>query len=281
MRMDGKLITKQLLVFFIAFIMTYGFGFMSIKIGTDIINYIGEIPRKAAHPVDWATLLPKWSTTVPWEEYICDKRIVSRWEIGENLASSENGIHIQDVQVQTIQAFTGGAIPKPEFINLQFYPASEHNIQQAEHRLNLTFPPSYRDFLKHSNGWLVQPCEIILPIHQVNLFPKHDPEQFEIIITHMDDPDYETLEDVFNIIPKRHYFDYDNHPPPLVPNSHLSTAIIIGESEDRVVWYALNPQVVFEDGEWEAWAVYSGDGEYVRYRSFGEMMLQQYKVFDN
>lgn len=50
---------------------------------------------------------------------------------------------------------------------LGFSSATETAIQAAETRLGIRFPPSYRSFLKHTNGWLVPIDLAIWPVERV------------------------------------------------------------------------------------------------------------------
>lgn len=56
--------------------------------------------------------------------------------------------------------------------------ATPDQIRAAERRLGVTFPKSYRDFLLHSNGFLIPGsyCCILLPVDLVRRFGDDNPE---------------------------------------------------------------------------------------------------------
>jgi hypothetical protein len=60
--------------------------------------------------------------------------------------------------------------------------ASEEAIEDTEKRLNLKFPPSYRQFMKFSNGWSVLSNFVggLRRVEDVELFSKVDPFLYEI-----------------------------------------------------------------------------------------------------
>lgn len=68
------------------------------------------------------------------------------------------------------------------------------------------------------------------------------------------------------------YFQYGAHQDPVTLRAHyLQTALQISTTEDGWV-YLLNPQVVDERGEWEAWDFGTKLAGADRYRSFWELL---------
>jgi SMI1 / KNR4 family (SUKH-1) len=158
--------------------------------------------------------------------------------------------------------------------------ATEEQIADAEARLGKSLPPSYRAFLKVSNGWR-QTTPFIS-----KLWSTKEIEWFAV--------KHQTWIDAFSekfghlpaeadsgspIISDQEYFVYgDEQDCSKLRVGYLQTALEISRRGEGAI-YLLNPQVVNEDGEWEAW--FFGDwlpgGD--RYRSFQEMMQAEYKNF--
>ena len=59
---------------------------------------------------------------------------------------------------------------------------------------------------------------------------------------------------------------------------YLQTALQISDVGDSSI-YLLNPQVVTEEGEWEAWFFANWLPGAARYRSFQELMKEEYRNF--
>jgi HEAT repeat protein len=160
---------------------------------------------------------------------------------------------------------------------LGFARATEDEIEAAERRLGLKLPPSYRKFLKESNGWR-DTCSFIhhvRPIGRVELFSVENEhwvecygEQYAAMIE-----DWEEPEDEDNS-----YFDYSNsgsaanHRP-----AHMQSLIQISDVGDGV--YLLNPEAVTPDGEWEAWFFANWVPGAQRYPSFAHLMVHEYESF--
>ncbi len=75
------------------------------------------------------------------------------------------------------------------------------------------------------------------------------------------------------------YFIYgENQDCSKLRTEYLRTALEISDKGESSI-YLLNPQIVTESGEWEAWFF----GDWLpgadRYRSFQEMMQAEYKIF--
>lgn len=172
---------------------------------------------------------------------------------------------------------------------LGFPGATEEEITQAETRLNISLPPSYREFLKVSNGWR-QTTPFIYRVWSI--------DEIEWFVTRHRDWIASFVEKQMRL--QYEYRDHDHETngrlyPPLIPDSeyflygeeqdcqkirpeYLNTALEISEKGESAI-YLLNPRVVTETGEWEAWFF----GDWLpgadRYRSFQEMMEAEYKTF--
>jgi hypothetical protein len=152
--------------------------------------------------------------------------------------------------------------------------ATEEEIAKAEARLGKTLPPSYRAFLKTSNGWR-QTTPFIWELwstREIEWYRVHGQESINAYtgaLTNSDGSakfspsDEEYL--VYGEQQREWYFRVE----------YLQTALQISEECDGSV-YLLNPQIVTPEGEWEAWFMASWSGA-SRYRSFQELMLAEYR----
>lgn len=167
------------------------------------------------------------------------------------------------------------------------YPsATEEQIARAEARLGMALPPSYREFLKVTNGWR-QTTPFIY-----RLWSTEDIEWFSV-----------RHQDWISTFVERYgnsslNLDLSGNGRLVTPSISDTDYLIYGDEQDcsklRVEYlhkvleisdigestvYLLNPQVMTEDGEWEAWFF----GDWLpgadRYRSFQEMMLAEYENF--
>jgi hypothetical protein len=113
--------------------------------------------------------------------------------------------------------------------------ASEAQIAGLETRLGTTLPPSYRSFLRVSNGFL-QPGVIVprlLPIEEVAWLRDVDSETIEIWTEGLSGSPESNAD---------------------VPERRLSAALRISARETvGSAIYLLDPQSVNAEGEWEAW----------------------------
>ena len=167
------------------------------------------------------------------------------------------------------------------------YPgATEELIVQAEVRLQTTLPPSYRDFLKVSNGWRQTTPFIyrMWSIGEIEWFSVRNHtwlEQFILDNNEIQQTQAHSNNGLFcpQEIPDHDYFVYGEcQDCSKLRVEYLRTALEISDRGESSI-YLLNPQVVTEDGEWEAWFF----GDWLpgadRYRSFQEMMQAEYKNF--
>jgi hypothetical protein len=174
------------------------------------------------------------------------------------------------------------------------YPgATEAEIASAELRLGVKLPPSYREFLKVTNGWRQTASKHDNFNHR--FWSIEDIEQFSVRhsrwisafaerTNHIDvmlDSEFQELNDHWEPvgIADDDYFVYghDQDPRNIRPE-YLRTAIEISDVGFDSI-YLLNPRVITPEGEWEAWffADYLPGAD--RYRSFREMMAAEYRNF--
>ncbi len=146
--------------------------------------------------------------------------------------------------------------------------ATEAEILQLEQRLGISLPPSYRTFLLCSNGWVIlnDDCQL-LSTQQVDWFAARNQVWIDAWVDMGADHD----------ITDEQYFQYGDHQNPVfIRCNYLKTALQISADENGYV-YLLNPLVVDENGEWEAWDFGNTIPGAHRYRSFWEMMQAVYR----
>jgi len=118
---------------------------------------------------------------------------------------------------------------------LGFPGVSEEQLAELELRLGVTLPPSYRSFLRVSNGFL-QPGVIvprILPANEVGWLRDIDPDTIDVWTEGMSRTDGVADPDAFE--------------------QYLPTALQVSARETvGTAMYLLNPQVASAEGEWEA-----------------------------
>jgi hypothetical protein len=158
-------------------------------------------------------------------------------------------------------------------------PATESEIREAEMRLGITLPPSYRSFLLISNGW--RPFhslgECLFPVQQIDRFRICDPENFasfesaheRILRIFGDDELFSVSDEV--------YLDYEKAKG--IRRQYYGDSLLIGgpwegcgtelRKEGHVV--LLNPHIVFPNGEWETISA-ARPASNARFRSFREFV---------
>lgn len=155
------------------------------------------------------------------------------------------------------------------------YPgASEEQIQAAEYRLGIQFPPSFREFYKITNGWrcagyytdAVFPFEI-LSIEKVEWFRTNNQDWINIY----NERPYK--------IHDTNYFVYGKQQNSVnFRAEYLKTALQISTIHDAGV-YLLNPQIVSTDDEWEAWHFANWMPGAWRYKSFLQLLVNERHSF--
>jgi HEAT repeat protein len=156
---------------------------------------------------------------------------------------------------------------------LGFKPATEAQIAKLEVRIGYRLPPSYRAFLLTTNGWRTISRMIggIRPAAKVEWLDVVDPQR-------LDAYDVRQTSEPYDGVSREEYFSYDGRPTFDV--AHLKRSLKIADSGDGdTAIYLLNPLVVTEDGEWEAWI----DAHWIpgaeRYPSFAHLMRAEYASF--
>jgi len=158
-------------------------------------------------------------------------------------------------------------------------PATEREIREAEVRLGVTLPPSYRSFLLISNGW--RPFdrfeECLFSVQQIDRFRICDPEDFASF-----ESDHERILRIFGdelfSASDEVYLDYANDER-AIRRQYYGDSLLIGASWEGYGTklrreghaFLLNPHIVFPNGEWET--IYAARPAYnQRFRSFREFV---------
>jgi len=129
-------------------------------------------------------------------------------------------------------------------------PASEDAVRAAEQRLGVALPPSYRNFLLVSNGWVEMPADAgtLRTVDAIGWYPETDPEMWNAWFG-PDMPDFSELK------------------------SELKPSLLITTDAYRGDVWLLNPDHKGADGEWRAYEWWSADdGSLLPYDSFGALL---------
>jgi len=150
--------------------------------------------------------------------------------------------------------------------------AKEEEVFALESGLGVRLPPSYRSFLKTSNGWR-HPGSFVY-----DLWPTTKVVWFAEINQDWIDAYVEPSAGL-PCLTDGEYFVYGERQDSVAfRTEYLQTALQISEEGDSAV-YLLNPQVVTPDGEWEAWFFANWLPGATRHRSFHEMMVAERESF--
>lgn len=154
---------------------------------------------------------------------------------------------------------------------LGFECASEHEIQHQEIRLKAELPPSYKEFLKVSNGFKQLNCFIwnILSKDKIDWLEKFDPSFFKLYSTE--------FKDAFNATDEEYFVYGDEQKMTNFRSEYLLNSLAISEWGDAAI-LLLNPKVKFGD-EWEAWMFAVWHHGPVRYKSFGDLIQGEYSSY--
>ncbi|MEV6744517.1 SMI1/KNR4 family protein [Streptomyces sp. NPDC051080] len=150
--------------------------------------------------------------------------------------------------------------------------ATPQELAALEARLGTVLPPSYREFLRTSDGWLDTTSGIrrLLPVREIGWVRDLDPELIEGW-TGGGEPDD---------VPDEQYFVHgDEQEPWTIRTEYLNDLLKISHTPGALDVYLLNPRVVTPDGEWEAWYFAHWLPGAVRHRSFRDLMHDEYRSF--
>jgi SMI1 / KNR4 family (SUKH-1) len=166
---------------------------------------------------------------------------------------------------------------------LGYLGATDEQIARAETRLGITLPPSYRAFLKVTNGWQHATLFInkLWSTEEIEWFNVRHPEWIDALLEKFGSSVADSSQGSFrsHSIPDDEYFVYgDEQDCSKIRVEYLQQILEISPRGEAAI-YLLNPHVVTEEGEWEAWFL----GDWLpgadRYRSFQDMMQAEYESF--
>lgn len=143
-------------------------------------------------------------------------------------------------------------------------PSGEEAIAAAEDRLKFHLPPSYKEFLRITNGCRSYSVDFV-GIEKVNPLTHVSPESAS---------GWAAGAEQIRPVPDADYFVYGpDQNPSAFRREYVQDTIAVSSPTpmDLGAWCLLNPRVVFHDQECEAWLLSPSSGV-VRYRSFGEML---------
>ena len=155
-------------------------------------------------------------------------------------------------------------------------PASEEQIAAAEAQLGMTLPPSYKAFLRVTNGLPVirygagrGGIEHLYVVADIGWHRDLDPDFEKILKYHSDEEP----------VPDNEYFVYGKNGANFdhYPYQYFSEVLEIGSADGGNI--LLNPAVQFEDGEWETWFMAFWIPGVYRYTSFAALMVNNFKAF--
>lgn len=156
--------------------------------------------------------------------------------------------------------------------------ASEAEIAALEKRLRMRLPPSYRTFLAETNGW--RQCGSFIyklwSCTEVRRFRERNQDWIDAYV-HPDWGDEEAPEPP--PISDEEYLVYGKKQDSCrFRTEYLQTALEISDRGDSAI-LLLNPKIIGEDGEWEAWLFANWMPGAKRYRSFRELMEADHRSF--
>ena len=147
--------------------------------------------------------------------------------------------------------------------SLCFPPASGKEISEAELRLGFTLPPTYRGFLSYTNGFLLMDMDPgtgrLLRVDEVSLYKELYQKKFAV---------FAGIEAVTS---DEKYFVYGEKQDPVNYRTSYANSLVAISTHFSTGVYLLNPEVVFDDGECEAWA-FNFHGGATRAKSFSDLM---------
>ena len=196
------------------------------------------------------------STSENWE------RFLKCWsdEILAQLSSSEQNRHERR---EVVRRGTLG-----------YLGADRSEIRLVEDRLGFELPISYIHFLKVSNGWTQigfdAEDEEILPIAQIDTIRSLAPAVLEDWFE-----DYDPLNMTFVVSDSEYAIYGPEQNPTSMRLAYLESSVVIS-SPGADGMYLINPSVKTDDGELEVWFFSSRVPGAIRFRSFGELMVNAY-----
>jgi len=146
--------------------------------------------------------------------------------------------------------------------------ATESEVATLEKRLGTRLPPSYREFLKISNGWRFPSGFIfdLLPTGEVVWFRDRNQDWIDAYVG--------PAQELPPVLDKEYFVYGDKQSCLDFRTDYLQTALqISGEGDSAVL--LLNPKVVTPAGEWETWFFANWLPGARRFRSFAEWLTAE------
>lgn len=156
---------------------------------------------------------------------------------------------------------------------LGYEPATDESIRRAEQRLGTTLPPTYREFVRASNGWQWAGRFIarVRPVEEVEWFVSHNRDwaEMEIEVSNELEP-----------VADDEYFVYgDAQLRTSIRPEYMLTALQVSDVTESTV-LLLNPAIQTPAGEWEAWFFAAWAAGADRYPSFWDMMESELEMYE-
>lgn len=148
----------------------------------------------------------------------------------------------------------------------------DKEIELQENRLGIKLPPSYKAFLKASNGFkqINSFYWNILPVEKIDWLKNSQQDLYELYST-------DTFLEAF-VPGDEEYFVYgDKQDCTTFRAEYLIKSLAVSDWGDASL-ILLNPEVKSGE-EWEAWAFATWQLGPVRYKSFEELMLTEYQSY--
>lgn len=153
--------------------------------------------------------------------------------------------------------------------SLRYPPASEEEIAALEARLGDRLPPTYKEFLRASNGWF----QVAMDAESGRFWSTGEVQWFRDQAPWWIQSWTEGIPEIQ--VPDDQYYVYGRSQDPVhMRPQYLHSALAISEDVDAAV-YLLNPAVRSASGEWEAWYFGNELPGANRYRSFRELMAAE------
>lgn len=152
---------------------------------------------------------------------------------------------------------------------LGFPPVTEHGIQIHEKKLKTLLPPSYKEFLMTTNGFKQISSFIwdILPLDKIDWIKNFDNHFYQLY----------TKEFELDITDEEYFVYGEEQDTVNFRNEYLIKTLAVSNWGDAVI-LLLNPEVKFGD-EWEAWMFANWYPGAARYKSFEELMQEEYSSY--
>ncbi|MFI0718030.1 SMI1/KNR4 family protein [Streptomyces sp. NPDC021224] len=153
--------------------------------------------------------------------------------------------------------------------------ATNEELETLEQRLGCALPPSYRQFLLTSNGWLrtTHGIDRVLPVQEVGWTRDLDPA---LVSAWTDD---EAGVGDIRASDEEYFLYGDSQDSTSLRPEYLPQTLKISHTPNATDVYLLNTCVVTPEGEWEAWYLAHWLPGAVRYRSFWDLMNDEYRDF--